>query len=143
MNHSSGTNPSPPVASSGGASVPPNWRTALADLAASRLALINLEIQQAVTSGLKRGVILAAAAILLVIAWLVLLAGGIGAISVSSGWAWYWVALSAGGVHLLIAIGLLLVAKKPAPPSFKITRAEFKKDREWLANFQSPNKSND
>ncbi|WAC21284.1 phage holin family protein [Luteolibacter sp. SL250] len=123
--------------------MPPNWRTALADLVGSRIALVQLEFQQAAGSGLKRGILFAAAAILLLLAWIVLVAGGIGAISASAGWPWYWVTLSAGGIHLFIALILILIARKPGPATFEFTRAEFKKDREWLANFQSPNKSND
>ncbi len=143
MNPTSGPNPSSPVPSSGGPSVPPNWRTALLDLVGSRIALIQLEFRQAAGSGVKRGILFATAAILLLLAWIILVAGGIGAVSVSAGWPWYWVALSAGGIHLLLALILILVARKPGPATFETTRAEFKKDREWLANFQSPNKSND
>ncbi|MBX3741498.1 MAG: phage holin family protein [Akkermansiaceae bacterium] len=143
MNHPSGTNPPSPAVPSGGPSVPPNWRTALMDLVGSRIALIQLEFQQAAGSGVKRGILFATAAILVLLAWIILVAGGIGAISASAGWPWYWVTLSTGGIHLLIALILILIAKKPGPATFEVTRAEFKKDREWLANFQSPNKSND
>jgi uncharacterized membrane protein YqjE len=123
--------------------VPPNWRTALVDLLSSRIALIQLEFQQAAGSGIKRGALFAAAALLALLAWITLVAGTIGAISASAGWPWYWVTLSAGGIHLLIALILILIAKKPGPATFEVTRAEFQKDRAWLANFQSPSKSND
>jgi len=142
MNPDTGTNP-PSPAFSGGPAVPTNWRTALADLLGARAALIQLELKQAASSGLKRGILFAAAALLVLLAWIILVAGAIGAISVSAGWPWYWVTLSAGGIHLLIALILILIAKKPGPATFEVTRSEFQKDREWLANFQSPNKSND
>ena len=59
-----------------------------------------------------------------------------------------WLALEPGRnrsiiLHLLIAIVLAKVAKSPMEATFPVTRAEFQKDREWIENFQNPNKSND
>lgn len=143
MDPISGMNTTPAAEDPGGPTIPMNWRTALVDLIGARTALIQLELKQAASSGIRRGVFFAAAALLLLFAWIILVAGGIGAISATAGWPWYWVALSAGGIHLIIAVTLILLAKKPGPATFEVTRAEFKKDREWLANFQSPNRSND
>lgn len=144
MNHTPGTIPTiPEPPSPGGPTTPPNWRAALADLIGARASLIHLEFRQAFQHGAKRGIFFGAAAFLLLFAWVIIVAGGVGAISASTHWPWYWVTLSVGGAHLLLAFILILIAKKPAPASFDATLAEFKKDREWLVNFQSPNKFND
>ena len=143
MNHTPGTNPAAPAVPPQAHAAAPNWRTALADLVGSRAALIQLELSQAAQSGTKKAILFAAAAILLLFAWAAIAAGAIGAISAEKGWPWYWVALSAGGIHLLLALIFITVAKRPGPAAFEITRAEFKKDREWLEKFQSPRKSND
>ena len=122
---------------------PPTWWTALADLLSARVSLVQLELKQAASSGIKRIIFFAVAAVLLLCAWIILIAGAIGAISDQAGFAWYWVTLAAGAIHLLIAGLLVLAAKRPGDPTFEHTKEEFKKDRQWLANFQSQNKSND
>lgn len=121
--------------------VPTNWRTALADLIGARLALIQLELRQAAASGVKRGLFFGAAALLLLFTWILMVAGVIGAISDKNGFPWYWVALVAGGIHLLLAVIFLMVAKRPGSKAFPHTAEEFKKDRAWLEKFQSPKKS--
>lgn len=143
MNDTPGTNPATPAVPANGSAGPANWRTALADLVGARTALIQLELQQAAQSTAKRGIFFAAAALLLLFAWAAIIAGAIGAISAGAGWPWYWVAIATGGLHLLLAVIFINVAKRPGPATFEITRAEFKKDREWLEKFQSPSKSND
>ena len=119
-----------------------NWRTALADLLGARLALIQLELKQAAQAGVKRGLLFAGGALALLFAWGILAAGIIGAVSACTGLAWYWVALITGGVHLIAAIILIVLGKRPSPgASFEITVSEFKKDRAWLETLQP--KSND
>ena len=143
MNPTSGTSATIPTVVTDESAPPSNWRTALADLLSARIALVQLEICQVAQSGIKRGVLFAAGGILLMLAWIILVAGGIGAVSANTVLAWYWVALIVGGIHLLLAAILIIVAKRPGDPAFEHTKAEFKKDREWLANFQSPNRSDD
>lgn len=125
------------------AAPPANWRTALADLLGSRAALVQYELKRASATGIKKAVLFITAAIFLLLFWIILVAGLVGLISAQGGYLWYTVALVFAGVHLLVALILILIAKRPAPPSFEITRQEFKKDREWLQTFQSPGKSND
>lgn len=124
--------------------IPTNWRTALADLVASRLALVQAELKQTASSGIKRVVLFAAGALFLLFTWGLIVAGTIGAIAGEAGYPWYWVTLIAGGIHLLLAGIVIVIAKRPGEASsFHFTREEFKKDRAWLENFQSPKKSND
>jgi len=122
---------------------PANWRTALADLLGSRAALVQYELKNAAATGIRKVVLFATAAIFLLLFWLILVASLVGLISAQGGYTWYTVALAAAGIHFLLAVILILIAKRAAPPSFEITRQEFKKDREWLQTFQSPGKSND
>jgi len=124
--------------------IPTNWRTALADLVAARFALVQAELKQTASSGIKRVMFFGAGALFLLFTWGLIVAGVIGAIAGEAGYPWYWVTLIAGGIHLLLAGIVIVLAKRPAEgPSFHFTREEFKKDREWLENFQSPKKSND
>jgi uncharacterized membrane protein YqjE len=116
----------------------------LADLVAARFALVQAELKQSASSGVKRLVFFGAGAVFLLFAWGLIVSGTIGAIAGEAGYPWYWVTLIAGGIHLLLAGIVISIAKRPANgPSFQITREEFKKDRAWLENFQSPKKSND
>jgi threonine/homoserine/homoserine lactone efflux protein len=111
-------------------------------LIASRVELIRLEARQSAKSGASRAIRMAAAAFCMLFAWMLLLAGGITALSACSGWAWHWVALATAVLHLLLA-WLLILSCKAAPPAFPATLAEFQKDREWIENFQKkPESSN-
>ncbi len=123
--------------------VPPsaNWRTALADLLGTRLALIQYEFKHAAQAGIRRAALFAAAALCVIFAWIILMAAVIGGVSAGTGLAWYWVALIAGGVHLAVAAILVILAKRPTGAAFEITIAEFKKDRVWLESLQSHPKS--
>jgi threonine/homoserine/homoserine lactone efflux protein len=121
-------------------SLPHNWREALMALIASRVALIRLEAGQSAKSGASRAIRMAAAAFCLLFAWMLLLAGGIAALSACTGWAWHWVALATAALHLVLA-WILIISCKGAPPAFPATRAEFQKDREWIQNFQQKPKS--
>ena len=56
---------------------------------------------------------------------------------------WDQVAIGVAVLHLLAGIILARLAKPSAATAFPVTRAEFKKDREWIENFQKTKKSND
>jgi len=52
--------------------------------------------------------------------------------------SWLWVALAAAGMHFLIALVLLLVARsRMMKPLFRATASELRKDREWLTNLNT------
>lgn len=123
--------------------IPSNWREAITSLIAARVALIQLEAQEAARHGAKRAVGIAVGALSALFAWILLLAGAIGAVSAATGWAWHWLALGTGGLHALLAIILIFSLKKSSHAAFSLTRAEFQKDREWIENLQTNRKSND
>lgn len=121
---------------------PANWIEALMALISSRIALIQHEARESANTGVKRVVRLVVAVICLFFAWILLLAGALGAIASASGWPWYWLAIAAAGLHLLVAILLASSCSKSGTPAFPITRAEFQKDREWIESIQKKPKSN-
>jgi uncharacterized membrane protein YqjE len=55
------------------------------------------------------------------------------ALAFGGGTSWIWVLLGAAGVHFVVAVALVLIAKgKLGTPLFSLTREELKKDQEWL-----------
>jgi len=124
-------------------SSPANWAEALMALIASRIALIQFEARASAKTGVKRVVRIVVAVLCLFFTWILLLGGAIGAIAATTGWPWYWLAIAAAGLHLLLAILLAAAFNKPGAPAFPITRAEFQKDREWIQSIQKKSKSND
>jgi uncharacterized membrane protein YqjE len=122
--------------------LPSNWREALLGLIASRVALIQLESKEAAGDGMRRAIRIVAIVICAFFTWALVLAGGIAAIANATTWPWYWIAMIAAAVHLVVAIILARTVKSPDHPPFPVTRAEFQKDREWIENFQKTRKSN-
>jgi len=112
--------------------LPESWTDALACLVSSRISIIQAESKDAAAAGMRKAVFAVVSALCVVSAWILLLAGAVGAVSAATPWAWYHVAFAAAGLHLAIAVIALLLAKGKSAPSFPITRAEFEKDREWL-----------
>ena len=123
------------------AKLPANWHDALLALLASRLALIALEFKEAARAGARRLLLVLMAVVCACFMWMLLLAGVIAGIAHASGWPWYWIAIGVGILHLVAALGLARAAKSPAAPAFPVTRAEFKKDREWIENLKKTRKS--
>lgn len=122
---------------------PLNWSEALIALISSRVALIQLEARDAARQRTRRVAAVIVATLCLFFTWALLLAGGIAAIASASGWPWHWLALGAAALHLFLAVLLLNAgSSKPGAQAFPLTRAEFRKDREWIENFQKKPKSN-
>jgi uncharacterized membrane protein YqjE len=123
--------------------LPANWREALMSLIATRLNLIELEAKDAAKEAATRGVALVAAVAFIIFAWLLLLAGGVSLIAKSANLPWDQVAIGLAALHFLGGIIFARLAKPSAATAFPVTRTEFKKDREWIENFQKTKKSND
>ena len=117
---------------------PVNWRQALGELFTTRAELIHLESLAAakgVVSKIIWGVALGVAALF---CWLLLLAGGIGLLAQTTGIAWHCLTLAAAGLHLLVALVAYAKLRRPAPPTFPHTKAEFQRVREWLKTLNPP-----
>jgi len=125
------------------ASTPAGWGEALGLLISSRIGLIRLESTAAARQFGKCAAALAAAALAVMFAWALMLAGGIAALAANTSWPWHWIALAAALLHALAAAICLWVANRSSLSTpFPITRAEFHKDREWLDTLKTPSKSN-
>lgn len=120
---------------------PTDWRAALLTLIASRVAIIQIESKEAAKGAAERLAYLVGMIICVFFTWALVLAGGIAALAAATSWSWFWIAMAAGGVHLLAAIGFTRAAKAPGKATFIATKAEFHKDREWIENFQTARKS--
>ena len=133
----------PSPAASESAPFPANWQTALDALITSRLSLFQLESKEALVKAARSLIFITAGALAILFAWGLILVGIIQLIHLSTQWPWHWVALAAGGLHLLIALILVNLAKPSNKSAFPVTRAEFQKDREWLHQVLKTKKSSD
>jgi uncharacterized membrane protein YgcG len=123
----------PPTSS---ASLPEDWQSAIADFAATRIALIQIEARDAAQTAARKTAHAVTLAIVSLSAWLCLLAAAIGAFHHFAKRPWWEGALLLAILHLIIALRLAALLKRPAPPAFPITRAEFEKDRLWMQNLK-------
>ena len=121
---------------------PSTWIEALLAIASSRAELIRLEAKDAARKGSNKAARVIAAILCITFGWSLLLAGGIGALSILAGWPWFWTALAIGAIHIIVAAILLRKSSGATTPFFPVTRAEFQRDREWIENLQKNPKSN-
>ncbi len=121
---------------------PTNWKEALATLISTRSKILKLELGNAAGAGIQKIVFLIIAVLALFFAWIFLMLGAIGLLTLIPVFVWWHSALIIGGLHVLAAVILLLLVKNGSMPGFPLTRAEFEKDREWLnqtkTNTNSP-----
>jgi uncharacterized membrane protein YqjE len=93
----------------------------------SKTALIQIVVLLACVIG---------AVILVVLGYFFFVASAIVAIAHKLHLSWIWISLAAAGVHFILALVCLLVARSRMKQSmFEVTTAELKKDREWLKNL--------
>src|SRR5438477_425888 len=56
--------------------------------------------------------------------------------------SWIWITLAAAGLHFILALVCLLIARRRMKKSmFEATAAELKKDREWLKTLDKKSRS--
>ncbi len=99
----------------------------------ARAELFSLEAKEAGAFFGRKAVFALIIAFCAVMAWLAIVAGVIGWIA-AAGVPWYFAALGAAAVHLIVAGIAFVLLRRPAPPAFSHTKAELAKDREWLLN---------
>lgn len=116
--------------------------TALADFLQSRFALVAQESKAAAVQLLILAGCLIFALLLCALGYIFLITGVVVGLAHLAGISWPWIALAAAVVHFVIALALLVVARsRITKPVFPNTRAELKKDREWLKNLDATNQS--
>ena len=101
------------------------------EFVSARLELLSHEAKEAGKSAALRIALVILIVCCAMVAWLAIVAGLIGWIA-SAGVAWYFIALGAAFLHLLLAGIAVWALSRPAPPVFPHTKAELSKDREWL-----------
>jgi uncharacterized membrane protein YqjE len=112
--------------------------SALIEFFESRAALFATESKAALVQFVLVAVCLVAALLFFAFGYIFLLATAVVAIAHLANVSWLWTALAAAGLHILIALVLLLVAWSATKrPLFRATAAELKKDREWLKNLET------
>lgn len=120
---------------SGGA----NWLEAILGLVESRAAIISIEAKDAINSALAKSIPLAVCLFCLFAAWALTVAAAIGCLAAATGWRWHQITFAMAGLHVIIALLALRIAKKGKPAPFPVTRSEFEKDREWLIQLKNRN----
>ena|SRR3984893_6676693 len=112
--------------------------SALAGFFESRFALFSKESKAALVQMLGLAACLLTAVILFAIGYVFLIASAVAGLAHLAHVSWLWVAVAAAGMHFLIALVLLLVARsRMTKPLFRATASELRKDREWLTNLNT------
>ena len=115
---------------------------ALAEFFESRFALVAEESKAAAVQLLILVGCLIFALLLCALGYVFLITGAVVGLAHLLGISWPWIALAAAGLHFMVALVLLLIARsRITKPFFRVTLAELKKDREWLRNLQTTNQS--
>lgn len=116
--------------------------SALAEFFESRLALVAQESKAALVQLLVLAGCLILALILFVFGYGFLIASAVAGLAQLVRVSWLWIGLAAAGLHFVIALILLLVARSQmTKPLFRATASELKKDREWLKNLDETSRS--
>jgi len=112
--------------------------SALAGFFESRFALFSRESKAALVQMLGLAACLIAAVMLVAIGYIFLIVSAVAGLAHLAQVSWLWVTMAAAGMHFLIALVLLLVARsRMTKPLFRAPASELKKDREWLRNLET------
>ena len=112
--------------------------SALVGFFESRFALFSKESKVALLQMLGLAACLIAAVMLVAIGYIFLIVSAVAGLAHLAQVSWLWVTMAAAGMHFLIALVLLLVARsRMTKPLFRATASELKKDREWLKNLET------
>ena len=116
--------------------------SALAEFFESRFILLAQESKAAAVQLLILVGCLIFAVLLCAVGYVFLITGAVVGLAHLAGISWPWIALAAAGLHFIIALVLLLIARsRITKPFFRATMDELKKDREWLRTLDVTNQS--
>jgi uncharacterized membrane protein YqjE len=114
----------------------------LAGFLESRIGLLAKESKTALVQVLVLVACLTAAGVFALFGYVFLLASAIAGIAHALHISWIWITLAAAGLHFILALIFVLIARSRMKKSmFAATAAELKKDREWLKNLDKKNLS--
>lgn len=117
---------------------PTEWQAALADFAASRIALIRLESREASQVAVRKTRQAVLASGFALIAWTCLTAGAIGCLHHFTHCPWWVAALAFALFYGIAALVCLNKLKEKSAPLYPVTKAEFEKDRLWMQSLKTP-----
>lgn len=107
----------------------------LAGFLESRLALLATESKTALVHVLVLVGCLLGAALLAIFGYIFLVASAVIGLAHAFGVSWVKISLIAAGVHFVLALVCVLIARsRMKKPMFEMTSTELKKDRAWLKN---------
>ena len=116
--------------------------SALVEFFESRFVLIAQESKTAAVQVVILAGCLILALLLCAVGYIFLITGAVVGLAHLVGISWPWIALAAASLHFVIALVLLLIARSQVTkPLFRATRAELRKDREWLKHLDATNQS--
>jgi len=114
----------------------------LAGFLESRIGLFARDSKTALAQILILIACVTGAVVLILFGYIFLIASAIAGLAQSLHLSWIWITLAAAGLHFILALICLLVARNRMKQSmFEATAAELKKDREWLRNLDKKNPS--
>jgi uncharacterized membrane protein YqjE len=114
----------------------------LASFLESRIGLFARESKTALVQILVLVACIVAAAVFALFGYVFLLASAIAGLAHALHISWIWITLGAAGLHFILALVCLLIARSRMKKSmFEATAAELKKDREWLKNLDKKSPS--
>jgi len=114
----------------------------LAGFLESRIGLFAKESKTALVQILVLLACIVAAAVFALFGYVFLLASAIAGLAHALHVSWIWLTLGAAGLHFILALACLLIARSRMKKSmFEATAAELKKDREWLKNLDKKSPS--
>jgi uncharacterized membrane protein YqjE len=114
----------------------------LAGFLESRIGLFARESKTALVQILVLLACIVAAAVFALFGYVFLLASAIAGLSHALHVSWIWITLGAAGLHFILALVCVLIARSRMKKSmFAATAAELKKDREWLKNLDKKSPS--
>jgi uncharacterized membrane protein YqjE len=104
----------------------------------SRFALITRDSKVALVQMLALIAFCGAAVMLFALGYIFLIVSAIVGLAHLVRVPWLWTALAAAGLHFLLALVFVLLARaRLTKPLFRATASELKKDREWLKNLDT------
>jgi uncharacterized membrane protein YqjE len=114
----------------------------LAGFLESRIGLFAKESKTALVQVLVLVACIVAAAVFALFGYVFLLASAIAGLAHALHVSWIWITLGAAGLHFILALVCVLIARSRLKRSmFEATAAELKKDREWLKNLDKKSPS--